>query len=213
MTITPEPRPILEVARDLEIPPEAVYAHGPHKAKIDHKLAGNGSAGRAHYVLVTAITPTPAGEGKTVTTLGLSMALNRIGRRTIATIRQPSMGPVFGVKGGGAGGGKSQVVPMEEMNLHLTGDFHAVAAANNLLAAAIDTSILLDNPLNLDPEMVTWRRVVDMNDDAVSARARELGIRTVPAVVVDGQLASCCQRAGGPTEEGLRAAGVGTALA
>ena len=144
-----------------------VHAHGPHKAKIDHRLGVGEAAASAKVVLVTAISPTPAGEGKTVTTIGLSMGLNRIGKRTIATIRQPSMGPVFGVKGGGAGGGKSQVFPMEELNLHLTGDFHAVAAANNLLSAAVDTSLLLDNPLDLDPDGISWRRVVDMNDRAL----------------------------------------------
>ena len=164
------PRFIRDVAEDAGFARESVFTYGPHKAKIDHRL-GTGTPdpakGRSRFVLVTAISPTPAGEGKTVTTIGLSMALNRIGKRTIATIRQPSMGPVFGVKGGGAGGGKSQVVPMEELNLHLTGDFHAIAAANNLLAAAVDTSLLLDNPLLLDPELITWRRVIDMNDRAL----------------------------------------------
>jgi formate--tetrahydrofolate ligase len=161
------PLTIHEVAQRAGLPTEALSPYGRFKAKLDHEL-GNGPRRKgARYVLVTAITPTPAGEGKTVTTIGLSMALQRLGKRAVSTIRQPSMGPVFGVKGGGAGGGASQVVPMEELNLHLTGDFHAVAAANNLLAAAIDTSILLDNPLAIDPERVTWRRVVDMNDRAL----------------------------------------------
>jgi formate--tetrahydrofolate ligase len=161
------PLPIVEVARRAGLPEERLSPYGRFKAKIDHNL-GNGARKKgARYVLVTAITPTPAGEGKTVTTIGLSMALNRIGKKAVSTIRQPSMGPVFGVKGGGAGGGASQVVPMEELNLHLTGDFHAVAAANNLLAAAVDTSILLDNPLGIEPETITWRRVVDMNDRAL----------------------------------------------
>ena len=163
----PSLRPIAEVAEDAGFDPAAVLSYGRHKAKVDHRLGvGNGPA-QSKFVLVTAITPTPAGEGKTVTTIGLSMALNRIGKKTIATIRQPSMGPVFGVKGGGAGGGNSQVVPMEELNLHLTGDFHAIAAANNLLSAAIDTSLLLDNPLEIDADAITWRRVVDMNDRAL----------------------------------------------
>ncbi|NOT31071.1 MAG: formate--tetrahydrofolate ligase, partial [Planctomycetes bacterium] len=161
------PLPIDEVARRAGLPPDSLSPYGRYKAKLDHTLGGGARKGRARYVLVTAITPTPAGEGKTVTTIGLSMALNRIGRAAVSTIRQPSMGPVFGVKGGGAGGGASQVVPLEEINLHLTGDFHAVAAANNLLAAALDTSLLLDNPLGLEPERVTWRRVVDMNDRAL----------------------------------------------
>ncbi len=161
------PLPIAEVAQRAGLPPESLSPYGRHKAKLDHTLGAGSRTRRARYILVTAITPTPAGEGKTVTTIGLSMALNRIGHKAASTIRQPSMGPVFGVKGGGAGGGASQVVPLEEVNLHLTGDFHAVAAANNLLAAALDTSILLDNPLGLDPERVTWRRVVDMNDRAL----------------------------------------------
>lgn len=161
------PLPIVEVARRAGLPPERLSPYGRFKAKVEHGLGQGARKKSARYVLVTAITPTPAGEGKTVTTIGLSMALNRMGRRAVSTIRQPSMGPVFGVKGGGAGGGASQVVPMEELNLHLTGDFHAVAAANNLLAAALDTSILLDNPLDVDPERVTWRRVVDMNDRAL----------------------------------------------
>ena len=160
-------RPIQDLVRDLDLAPEAVSPYGRYKAKLDHRLGEGEPRPGSRYVLVTAINPTPAGEGKTVTTIGLSMALNRLGRQAVCTIRQPSMGPVFGVKGGGAGGGRSQVVPMEELNLHLTGDFHAVAAANNLLAAAADTSILLDNPLELDPEKVSWRRVVDMNDRAL----------------------------------------------
>jgi len=161
------PKPILEVARAAGLPVERLSPYGRHKAKLDHTLAAGPRRKHARYVLVTAITPTPAGEGKTVTTIGLSMALNRLGQKAVATVRQPSMGPVFGVKGGGAGGGASQVVPMEELNLHGTGDFHAVAAANNLLAAAADTSLLLDNPLGIDPAKVTWRRVVDMNDRAL----------------------------------------------
>src|SRR5262245_26213269 len=156
-----------EVAQRAGFSPERLSPYGRFKAKVDHRLGSGQRRRTARYVLVTAITPTPAGEGKTVTTIGLSMALNRIGKRAVSTIRQPSMGPVFGLKGGGAGGGASQIVPMEELNLHLTGDFHAVAAANNLLAAALDTSLLLDNPLDIDPERITWRRVLDMNDRAL----------------------------------------------
>ena len=165
--MTPTLRPITALAQDLDLTEDDIALYGKYKAKLDHRLAEGEPREGSRYVLVTAINPTPAGEGKTVTTIGLSMALNRIGKRAACTIRQPSMGPVFGVKGGGAGGGRSQVVPMEELNLHLTGDFHAVAAANNLLAAAVDTSILLDNPLELEPEKVGWRRVVDMNDRAL----------------------------------------------
>jgi formate--tetrahydrofolate ligase len=166
-TVSKAPLPITEVARRAGLPEHALSPYGRYKAKVDHHLGAGARKQRARYVLVTALTPTPAGEGKTVTTIGLSMALARLGQRAVSTIRQPSMGPVFGVKGGGAGGGASQVVPGEEINLHLTGDFHAVAAANNLLAAALDTSLLLDNPLGLDPERITWRRVVDMNDRAL----------------------------------------------
>jgi formate--tetrahydrofolate ligase len=169
------PLPIDEVARRAGLPVERLSPYGRHKAKLDHDLGRGPRRGSARYVLVTAITPTPAGEGKTVTTIGLSMALRRLGKSAVSTIRQPSMGPVFGVKGGGAGGGASQVVPMEELNLHLTGDFHAVAAANNLLAAALDTSLLLDNPLRVDPERVSWRRVIDMNDRALREVRTGLG--------------------------------------
>lgn len=157
-----------EVAGRFGLPIERLTYYGPYKAKIDHRVGlEGGPSSESHYVLVTAITPTPAGEGKTVHTIGLSLALNRIGKRAACTIRQPSMGPVFGMKGGAAGGGHSQVVPMEDFNLHLTGDFHAVSAASNLLAAAIDTTILLDNPLEIVPESVCWKRVVDMNDRAL----------------------------------------------
>ena len=168
-------RPLPELAARFGIPIDALipYGHTRAKLRLDARPASPRKE-RARYVLVTAITPTPAGEGKTVHTIGLSLALNRIGQKAVCTIRQPSMGPVFGIKGGAAGGGKSQVVPMEDFNLHLTGDFHAVAAANNLLAAAIDTSILLDNPLQIVPETVRWKRVVDVNDRAL--REIEIGL-------------------------------------
>jgi formate--tetrahydrofolate ligase len=161
------PRPIEAVAEEAGFAHGDVLRQGAYKAKVDHRLAAGATGRRARLVLVTGVTPTPAGEGKTVTTIGLSMALARLGRRAIATLRQPSMGPVFGIRGGGAGGGRSAVVPMEELNLHLTGDLHAIAAAHNLLAAALDTSLLFDNPLHLDPERVTWRRVVDLYDRAL----------------------------------------------
>jgi len=166
-------QPVAKVAERFGIAADKLVPYGHHMAKVvDDSGAGPGDA---RYILVTAITPTPAGEGKTVHTIGLSLALNRIGKRAVCTIRQPSMGPVFGLKGGAAGGGFSQVIPMEDFNLHLTGDFHAIAAANNLLAAAIDTSILLDNPLQIDPESVNWRRVVDMNDRSLRVIRTGLG--------------------------------------
>jgi len=160
-------RPVVELAAELGIPAEGVTTYGRLKAKLDHRLAASGERRDVRYVLVSAVTPTPAGEGKTVHTVGLSMALSALGKRAVCTLRQPSLGPVFGVKGGGAGGGACQLVPLEDVNLHLTGDFHAVGAANNLLAAAVDTSILLDNPHRLDPEKVSWRRVLDTNDRAL----------------------------------------------
>jgi len=169
------PRPIQEVAAALDIPADALAPYGRFKAKVDHRLGAAAPRAGVRTVLVTAVNPTPAGEGKTVHTVGLSMALCRIGKRAIATLRQPSMGPIFGIKGGGSGGGAAQVLPRDEVNLHLTGDFHAVAAANNLLAAAIDTTIVLDNPLQLDPERITWRRVLDVNDRSLREVRTGLG--------------------------------------
>lgn len=162
-------KPIAEVASAVGIHEDELKLYGPHKAKVDSPaiLERLGDRERGKYVVVTAITPTPLGEGKTVTTIGLSLALNRIGKKTITAIRQPSMGPVFGIKGGAAGGGHSQVLPMEDFNLHLTGDMHAVSAAHNLLAAWIDTSILKKNIFDLVPDRVTFRRVVDINDRAL----------------------------------------------
>ncbi len=160
--------PLPDVARKLGLGEADLEPYGRTKAKVRLDiLTREEPRPQARYVVVTAVTPTPLGEGKTVHTVGISMALNRIGKRAVCTIRQPSMGPVFGVKGGAAGGGYSQVVPPEDFNLHLTGDFHAVTAANNLLAAFLDTSLLLDNPLDIDPESITWRRVFDMNDRAL----------------------------------------------
>jgi formate--tetrahydrofolate ligase len=169
-----ELRPLAEVAGRYGLDPGDLVPYGRHQAKVDHRLGAPGGPQPARnvparYVLVSAITPTPAGEGKTVHTIGTALALERLGHKAVCVIRQPSMGPVFGIKGGAAGGGYSQVVPMEDFNLHLTGDFHAVAAANNLLAAAVDTSMLLDNPLKIDPFQVNWKRVVDVNDRALRA--------------------------------------------
>ncbi|MEZ5963746.1 MAG: formate--tetrahydrofolate ligase [Planctomycetota bacterium] len=162
-------RPLPDIAsQTLGLGPDDLELYGRTKAKVRLDLLDRLPARpQARYVVVTAVTPTPLGEGKTVHTIGISMALNRIGKRAVCTIRQPSMGPVFGVKGGAAGGGYSQVVPPEDFNLHLTGDFHAVTAANNLLAAFLDTSLLLDNPLDIDADSITWRRVFDMNDRAL----------------------------------------------
>src|SRR5882757_3296281 len=170
-------RPIAEVAREkLGIPDEAVSPYGKYKAKIslDYVRAlcdrPNGK-----LVLVTAITPTPAGEGKTTTTVGLGDALNHIGKKAILCLREPSLGPCFGMKGGAAGGGYAQVVPMEDINLHFTGDFHAIGAANNLLGAMIDNHIYWGNELDIDPRRVTWRRGIDMNDRALRSIVSSLG--------------------------------------
>jgi len=158
--------PITEVAEGLGLQEDELELFGRYKAKVELSVLDRlADRPNGKLVLVTAITPTPLGEGKTVTTLGLTQGLRYLGKRAISTIRQPSMGPVFGIKGGAAGGGYAQVVPMEDLNLHFTGDIHAVAAANNLLAAAIDASLWHKNPLNIDPYSISWRRVVDMNDN------------------------------------------------
>ena len=157
------PLPITEVAAKAGIDERFVECYGRTKAKIDPALlSAPGEDGR--LILVTAINPTPAGEGKTTTTVGLADALRKLGRRSIVALREPSLGPVFGIKGGAAGGGYAQVIPMEDINLHFTGDFHAIGAANNLLAAMLDNHIYQGNSLNIDPRRITWRRAVDMND-------------------------------------------------
>ena len=155
--------PINEIAASLGIPDEAVENYGRYKAKIDIG-ALKGLPEKAKLILVTAITPTPAGEGKTTTSVGLADGLRKIGKKTVVALREPSLGPVFGVKGGAAGGGYAQVVPMEDINLHFTGDFHAIGAANNLLAAMLDNHIQQGNSLGIDPKAITWKRAVDMND-------------------------------------------------
>jgi formate--tetrahydrofolate ligase len=162
-------RPIVEIARErLGIPEESLETYGRYKAKVSlDYVAGLADRPDGKLVLVTAISPTPAGEGKTTTTVGLGDALNRIGKKAIVCLREPALGPVFGVKGGAAGGGYSQVVPMEDINLHFTGDFSAIALANNLLAALIDNHIHQGNQLGFDVRRITWRRVVDMNDRAL----------------------------------------------
>ena len=151
--------------------------YGRNKAKVSLKLLDEHTGKDGKLVLVTAITPTPAGEGKTTTTVGLADALSRLGMRTMAALREPSLGPVFGLKGGAAGGGYAQVAPMDEINLHFTGDFHAIGAANNLLAAMIDNHIYQGNALNLDPRRITWRRCVDMNDRQLRSIVDGLGGR------------------------------------
>lgn len=154
------------IADKAGIPDKYVENYGKYKAKVDYRYLQNElkDAPDANLILVTAINPTPAGEGKTTTTIGLGDALNRLGKKTMIALREPSLGPVFGVKGGAAGGGYSQVVPMEDINLHFTGDFHAIGAANNLLAAMLDNHIHQGNALDIDTKRVVWRRVVDMND-------------------------------------------------
>ena len=156
--------PIGEIARTAGIADEYLEPYGKYKAKIDLSVMNEAGRRNGKLVLVTAITPTPAGEGKTTTTIGLADGLRRIGKNAMVALREPSLGPVFGVKGGAAGGGWAQVVPMEDINLHFTGDFHAIGAANNLLAAMLDNHIYQGNRLNIDPRRITWKRCVDMND-------------------------------------------------
>ena len=158
------PKHILEVAKTAGIDNKYLEQYGNYKAKIDLSILSETKRENGKLILVTAITPTPAGEGKTTTTLGLADGLKKIGKNVIVALREPSLGPVFGVKGGAAGGGYAQVVPMEDINLHFTGDFHAIGAANNLLAAMIDNHIYQGNELGIDPRRITWHRCVDMND-------------------------------------------------
>jgi formate--tetrahydrofolate ligase len=170
--------PIQDVASRFGIEPSELYLYGPFKAKLDPRLRRRlAAAPVGRLVLMTGTTPTPAGEGKTTTAIGLSMALNRLGVRSVATLREPALGPVFGIKGGATGGGKSQVLPMDEIDLHFTGDIHAVTTANNLLAAMIDNHIQFGNELDIDPRRITWRRVIDMNDRALREIVIGLGGR------------------------------------
>lgn len=157
-------KPITEIAEKVGIPEDYLEAYGKYKAKIDTAFLKNESRKDGKLVLVTAINPTPAGEGKTTTTIGLADALNSMRKKTVVALREPSLGPVFGVKGGATGGGYAQVVPMEDINLHFTGDFHAIGAANNLLCAMLDNHIYQGNALNINPETITIKRCVDMND-------------------------------------------------
>ena len=155
---------ITEVAKTAGIDPKYLEQYGNYKAKVDYNILNETPERSGKLILVTAINPTPAGEGKTTTTVGLADGMKKLGKNVLVALREPSLGPVFGVKGGAAGGGYAQVVPMEDINLHFTGDFHAIGAANNLLAAMLDNHIYQGNKLNIDPRRITWRRCVDMND-------------------------------------------------
>lgn len=170
--------PITELAKKMALPAESVLPYGHYKAKIDHTLLSDLSDKKdGKVVLVTAITPTSAGEGKTTMSIGLADGLRHIGKASVVALREPSLGPVFGIKGGAAGGGYAQVVPMEDINLHFTGDLHAIGAANNLLAAMVDNHIFQGNELNIDPRRISWKRCVDMNDRQLRYIADGLGGR------------------------------------
>lgn len=171
-------KPITEIAQTAHIEPQFLEQYGKYKAKVDLSLLNDDSKKDGKLILVTAITPTPAGEGKTTTTVGLADGLKLIGKDVNVALREPSLGPVFGVKGGAAGGGYAQIVPMEDINLHFTGDFHAIGAANNLLAAMIDNHIHHGNALNIDTRRITWKRCVDMNDRQLRFVVDGLGGKT-----------------------------------
>ena len=161
-------KPISEIGAEIGLPPALLEQYGEHIAKIDlAAISALADRPRAKYVVVTAVTPTPFGEGKTTTTVGLGQAMHHIGKRATIAIRQGSMGPTFGIKGGAAGGGYSQVIPFEALNLHLTGDMHAVTAAHNMLSAMLDNHLHMGNAIGLDQHNITWRRVLDVNDRAL----------------------------------------------
>jgi formate--tetrahydrofolate ligase len=169
-------KPIAEVGKRIGIPDGALLNYGPYKAKVSFDFIDGAQKNKdGKLILVTALTPTPAGEGKTTTTVGLGDGLNRLGKKAMSCLREPSLGPCFGVKGGAAGGGYAQVVPMEDINLHFTGDFHAITSANNLLAAMIDNHVYWGNSLGIDPRRIAWRRVLDMNDRALRSIVNSLG--------------------------------------
>ena len=159
-----EMKPITEIAAKAGIDDKYLEQYGKYKAKIEYNLLKESDKKDGKLILVTAINPTPAGEGKTTTTVGLGQAMDKIGKKAIIALREPSLGPCFGLKGGAAGGGYAQVVPMDDLNLHFTGDFHAITSANNLLAAMLDNHIQQGNKLNIDPKQIVWKRCVDMND-------------------------------------------------
>ena len=168
---------ITEIAKMAGVDEKYLEQYGNYKAKVDYNILNETEKREGKLVLVTAINPTPAGEGKTTTTVGLADAMKKLGKNVLVALREPSLGPVFGVKGGAAGGGYAQVVPMEDINLHFTGDFHAIGAANNLLAAMLDNHIYQGNKLNIDPRRITWRRCVDMNDSQLRFVVDVLGGR------------------------------------
>ena len=183
--------PITEIAKRAGVDDKYIELYGNYKAKVDYRiLKDKKDEPNGKLILVTAITPTPAGEGKTTTTVGLGDGLRKIGKNSVLALREPSLGPVFGVKGGAAGGGYAQVVPMEDINLHFTGDFHAIGAANNLLAAMLDNHIYQGNKLRIDPTRITWRRCVDMNDRQLRFVVDGLGGRTNGRPREDGY--HCC---------------------
>ena len=179
-------KPITEIAKKAGIDAKYIEQYGNYKAKIDLKYLKKNKNPDGKLVLVTAITPTAAGEGKTTTTVGLADAMNKIGKKTVVALREPSLGPVFGIKGGATGGGYAQVVPMEDINLHFTGDFHAISAANNLLAAMLDNHIYQGNALNIDVKSITFRRCVDMNDRQLRKVIDGIGKRTDGVMREDG---------------------------
>ena len=170
-----QPKRIQEIAEKAGIPEGAISPYGQYIAKVDPMQLGVGSEMRAKLILVTAINPTPAGEGKTTVSVGLADGMTKIGKKAMLALREPSLGPVFGMKGGAAGGGRAQVLPMEQINLHFTGDLHAITAANNLLAAMVDNHIQQGNALGIDPRQVTWRRCLDVNDRQLRAIVSGLG--------------------------------------
>ncbi|MDO4288315.1 MAG: formate--tetrahydrofolate ligase [Eubacterium sp.] len=181
-----KPQDIREIAKKLGLTEDDLELYGKYKAKVDYNLLKRETGKKAKLILTTAINPTPAGEGKTTTTIGVADAMSKLGKNTLVALREPSLGPVFGVKGGAAGGGYAQVVPMEDINLHFTGDFHAIGAANNLLAAMLDNHIHQGNALNIDPKKITWRRCVDMNDRQLRNVVDGLGKKGDGAVRQDG---------------------------
>lgn len=180
------PKPIIQIAEKLRIQPQNLHPYGHYKAKIELSLIDEAKIAKNKLILVTAMSPTPAGEGKTTTTIGLVDGLNQIGKKVCAALREPSLGPVFGLKGGACGGGYAQVLPMEDINLHFTGDFHAISAANNLLAAMLDNHIYQGNDLRIDPKKVLLKRCVDMNDRQLRNIVSGLGEKTDGCVREDG---------------------------
>ena len=182
-----KPQDIRKIAKKLGLGEDDIELYGKYKAKVDYNLLKRSNGGKkAKLILTTAINPTPAGEGKTTTTIGVADGLAKLGKNALVALREPSLGPVFGIKGGAAGGGYAQVVPMEDINLHFTGDFHAIGAANNLLAAMLDNHIHQGNELEIDSRSITWRRCVDMNDRQLRNIVDGLGSRVDGVAREDG---------------------------